>query len=29
MIGDGTISKWVSNELWDQVPVRICVIDRD
>jgi len=24
-----TIRSWVRNELWDQVPVRICVIDRD
>jgi len=24
-----SIRSWVRNELWDQVPVRICVIDRD
>jgi signal transduction histidine kinase len=24
-----TIRNWVRNELWDQVPVRICVIDRE
>ena len=24
-----TIRNWVRNELWDQVPVRICVIDHD
>ena len=29
MIEGGTISTWVHNELWDQVPVRICVIDRE
>lgn len=24
-----SIRSWVRNELWDQVPVRICIIDRD
>jgi len=29
MTGDGVIGDWVHSKLWDQVPVRICVIDRD
>ncbi len=28
-MNEGLISAWVKAELWDQVPVRICVIDHD